>query len=424
MTRRTARRGHGIGLRGQVDAVVDEGNCTGCGACAAICPQIEMALDAHGFARPTWVDGSATGTPDQVETFLDMCPGVVVRRPAATDDAEHHPVLGSFVSAWTGWAADPETRWRGSSGGVLTALSAWLLDTGLVVDVVGAAMSDTDRRRTVAVRVQGASDVARTAGSRYAPVGTAALFVPDQPDSALVGKPCEVAAARRLLDRRGKRGDQAPVLLSFFCAGVPSQLATDGLVAGLGVDPRPDGLLRYRGQGWPGDFVVEDGRGGQARRTYEQSWGEHLGRQVQDRCKICPDGLGGDADISVGDFWRADDAGYPVFDDSPGRSVVLARTPRGHDLLLLAAEQNAVVLGPVTLDDVAAVQPLQRRRQIELPGRLVGRVLAGRRVPRYPGFGTVATALRSPRRTVRAARGAFARARAGRVSGDTPDRTK
>jgi len=210
---------------------------------------------------------------------------------------------------------------------------------------------------------------------------------------------------------RSLAGDE--ILLSFFCAGTPSQHATDKLVADLGIDGVPAGL-RYRGNGWPGRFTVTGADGESRSLDYEQSWGEHLGRQLHPRCKLCPDGVGESADVSAADLWDADDRGYPVFADGAGMSALIARTPRGYALVLDAIAAGVIVVHPLRVERLAAVQPLQVERRGTLAGRMLGAALAGRRLPRYRGFGLVALALAHGRASLRAARGTWRRTRRAR----------
>ena len=317
-----------------------------------------------------------------------------------------HPTMGDYVSTWRAWAVDDRIRRAGGSAGVLTALSTWLVDSGGATAVVAAASDGREPRRTVPVRITTAAQALDAAGSRYAPVATCSSFDPTDPSSAFVGKPCEVDAARRLV---GTAVPQ-PHLLSFFCAGVPSQHATDELVEHLGVDPAAVTALRYRGDGWPGEFRV-DSEAGRSTLTYEESWGQHLGRRLQDRCKICPDGTGTHADVVVGDLWEADERGFPEFSDRPGSSVAIARTPRGHDLLQRARTAGVLALEAIDIDEAAQVQPYQKVRLETLLGRLVGRRAAGLRVPRVRGYHLTRLALTDLRRTVRFARGSWRRAR-------------
>lgn len=393
------------GFDSAVDAVLAADTCSGCGACTRIDPGLEMRLDAAGYARPVRVRAT-TSPPDAVRTatFDRVCPGRLVEAPP-DDGRRRHPVAGAYVSVWEAWAVDPGTRFIGSSGGTLTALTAWLLETAEVSEVVAARADASDPARTTAVVLTPGDDARLSAGSRYAPVSNAAIPVPGT--GALVGKPCEVSATRQLA---GAQQVAPPLLLSFFCAGVPSQRATETVVRSLNMPVHiPLASVRYRGHGWPGSFTVENDAGDVASASYEESWGDVLGKALQWRCKICPDGLGESADITAGDFWRSDERGFPLFESADGISVLVARTQRGHDILQRAHRAGAVELREVDLADVVQMQPYQVERRTTLLGRLAGATAAGRTVPRYVGFHLVRAAFRSVRRTGRAAAGSFVR---------------
>lgn len=49
--------------------------------------------------------------------------------------------------------------------------------------------------------------------------------------------------------------------------------------------------------------------------SYNESWGNILGKYLQKRCKICPDGIGEFADIVCADAWHGDKSGYPNFEE-------------------------------------------------------------------------------------------------------------
>lgn len=390
----------------QAASVVREGNCTGCGACLLLGPGLEMALTADGYARPRAVPG-APAAPASPQ-FDRVCPGrtVVARRP---DTSRPHPTMGPVVTAAQGWAVDPEFRHRGSSGGVLSALTAWLVESGQAATVVGAAADPSVPTRTVTVSITSRQDALAAAGSRYAPVSNAAAALIGRPDAVFVGKPCEVAAVRALAEARG---ESAPLLISFFCAGTPSQTATETLVAELSGDAPPSAMW-YRGRGWPGRFTVIGADGAETGVSYDDSWGRVLGPSAQWRCKLCVDGIGDSADLVAADYWHTDDRGYPTFEEGDGISAILARTERGAELLQAAVAAGVLATQALDVDALAAVQPFQVRRRSTLWGRLLGVRLAGRPVPRYRGFGLWRHALRAPLEQLRTAKGSFARARSG-----------
>ncbi|WP_396246707.1 Coenzyme F420 hydrogenase/dehydrogenase, beta subunit C-terminal domain [Gordonia sp. CNJ-863] len=325
------------------------------------------------------------------------------------------PVLGSYRSVWVGHATDAEIRYAGSSAGVLTALTRFMIDAGIADSVVGAGQSRDEPTATSPIEATTYDAVLGMSGSRYAPVAILPLVDITNPRQAVVGKPCEVAALRmheaRADDTASSNSHFQRPVLSFFCAGVPSMRATERAIERLGVRPEQVQSLRYRGMGWPGRFTVTSFAGESKSMSYEESWGDILGKDVQDRCKICPDGTGSFADVSVGDFWRSDANGYPAFNESDGISVVIVRTPLGERLVAEAVEAGVIALEPGDADAVKAVQPLQVKRAHTLWGRLLGRRLARVPVPRYQMPGVEGFQWRSSVPKLRAALGMWRRSR-------------
>ena len=387
--------------------ILQAGPCSGCGACVLAGAATRMTLDREGDLRPITNPAPAPDAP-ALDTY---CPAILVERPSVPG-AEVDADFGPWLGAWVAHATDDELRFQGSSGGVLSALNAYALSlrTGVAVAVRGGA--GTRSEGTVVIEI---ADVEVTASSRYAPVSslaTAAGLDAFGFGDTVTCRPCEASALHLLAPNEASR----PLVLSFFCAGVPSQWATDRLVNELGGDASDVSELRYRGRGWPGRFSVTDKAGRAWSASYEESWGEHLGRQIQDRCKICVDGVGESADISAADLWETDDRGYPVFEDAPGRSLVIARTPRGLDIMRSAITAGALVAEQTDLELARTVQQLHVTRRRLLLGRLAGRWVAKGHIPRYRGFGLTKSALARPIDTLRQARGTFARTRQKRKS--------
>ena len=296
----------------------------------------------------------------------------------------------------------------GSSGGAITAITAMMAERG--ERVVATAPSKANPRTAVPVGILDRDEALAAAGSRYAPVAAGAAVSPAT--SAAVVKPCEASALRALAEARH---EEPPLLISFFCAGTPSQHATDELIAELGIAPStPLRSLRYRGGGWPGTFLATGQDGRTAETTYEDSWGRVLGPSMQWRCKVCADGVGESADLVAADFWKVDARGYPSFAEGDGVSALIVRTVRGSAVLADAIASGLIAARPLSIADLSAVQPLHRTRRRFLAARLLGSRLGGAPVPRYRGFGLVRLALSSPRTAFRTARGAFDRVRSRR----------
>lgn len=130
--------------------------------------------------------------------------------------------------------------------------------------------------------------------------------------------------------------------------------------------------------------------------SYHDSWGRILSRHVQHRCKICADGTGAAADIVCADAWECDEAGYPLFEEGEGTSLIVARTAHGADLLAGAERAGAIETAPFDTSTLAAIQPGQRERRRALLARLAARRLAGLPIPRYTGLRLIAAARQNP----------------------------
>ena len=199
----------------QVQSVVTSGNCSGCGVCVALAPQdLKMELDESGFLRPVSInkDGVLEDDEHKKTAFQNSCPGNIVEGSDTT--SMNMEPFGSFIQAWKGYARDPKTRFEGSSGGVLTALSSWLLESGQVSEVIASSNDKENPARTIPVTVRKSTGIDATSGSRYAPVSNGSLLTLGATSQALIGKPCEVSATRSLYDFLDK---ETPITLTFFC---------------------------------------------------------------------------------------------------------------------------------------------------------------------------------------------------------------
>jgi coenzyme F420 hydrogenase subunit beta len=338
--------------------------------------------------------------------FNQTCPGrrVIAPKPESPT-ALVHPTFGRAEAAWEAWATDKEIRYRGSSGGAITAMITWFLEQNPGATASGVAPSTTTPVRTSPVRLTTREEALQAAGSRYAPVSALAGLTAGAMPDVITAKPCEASALRQLTMATGQ---EPPFIFSFFCAGTPSQRATERLIAHLGMDETDVTDLRYRGQGWPGSFTATADK-----RTVSMpaasSWAEYFGRTLQSRCKVCVDATGEAADVACGDYWYTDENGEAVYDETDGRSVVIARSARGREFVERAIQAGVLLAKPLNLDLVTRVQLHQRERRQTLLARMIGRRLAGGKVPTYRGYHLGRRALHSPIQAVRALAGSVAR---------------
>lgn len=336
--------------------------CSGCGLCAGVSPDaVQMETVAPGYSRPRQV---ASLSPDQEQKVAASCPGAVVAPWGGAPNL--HPYWGPWRQILTGHAQDAELRFAGSSGAALSALLIHALRSGRVDRVLHvAADSQQPTRNTLAWSVT-PDEVMQNAGSRYAsssPLADIEAVLAQDVRVAFVGKPCDVSALRQLATVDSRVNLRFPLMLSFFCGGIPSHDGADRIVRAMGLEPENVVRFRYRGNGWPGKARAETANGRVAEMSYAESWGGHLSKEVQFRCKICPDAVGGVADIACADAWYGSDDGYPSFEEEEGRSLIVSRTEAGDDLLADALSAGMVSVSPLDVDEIELMQPAQARRK-------------------------------------------------------------
>lgn len=358
------------------DRVVRAGLCSGCGLCASLAGG-QMEVAESGYNRPA---PAPPVSPATDRLIAAACPGSVV---APWHDAPIvDPLWGPCRQVLTGHSADEELRHQASSGGALSALLLLALDTGRIDHVIQVT-ADPDRPTRNIIKIsRSREEIVEASGSRYAassPLERIMDLARGEGRAAFVGKPCDASALRLLCNSDKDLRERIPFVLSFFCAGIPSDSGVRGILREMQIAESDLKEFRYRGLGWPGQARARTHDGRIAEMSYERSWGEYLAREVQFRCKICPDAVGGVADVACGDAWYGSEKGYPVFKEEQGRSLVITRTAVGDELIDAALRSGYLKASQLPIEDLILMQPSQARRK-----SVVGARMAALRATRHP----------------------------------------
>ena len=363
--------------------VVQSGLCIGCGLCEAITNgRTTMAMTTYGALRPTPLSRI---TKAEESLLLKACPGVITPGATATTDKVDE-VWGPYVSMRYAWATDKQTRFQGSTAGVLTALAAHLLETGnasFVLHVSADAARPMQNRWYLS---ESPADVLARAGSRYAPTaplaGLQVAIDRDEP-FVIVAKPCDIGAVVALERTEPRLRKNCVAYLVMVCGGQSRMSKSQKLVTDHRLDESDVALLRYRGFGNPGPTRLETRDGRVFETTYNEQWDDQASWDLETRCKLCPDALGESADIAVADVWPN---ANPVGEDE-GFSGVIVRTTRGRALLEAAVAAGDVTLGePISPREFDDFQPHQVSKKIALRARYAALTDAGLPTVRTTGL--------------------------------------
>ncbi|MBQ3796792.1 MAG: Coenzyme F420 hydrogenase/dehydrogenase, beta subunit C-terminal domain [Butyrivibrio sp.] len=356
--------------------IQNSSNCIGCGLCPKVFGKsCHMELGTDGTYKIKF-----NGDIDE-SLFREICP-VANNRYISSD------IWGNINNAYFSNAKDPAIRFKGSSGGVTSALAVFLLEEK-EVDGVIQVCADTDSPIKNIVKIsRSAEEVLNCCGSRYSPVSVFDGIIDElKPDETycLIGKPCDIRAFKNYMRMFPKHSLNIKYTLSFFCAGVPSANATKEVLKKLGVDEKDVVGFDYRGNGWPGYTQAVCSDGSKKTMEYNESWGAILGRNLHSACKFCVDGVGVAADISNGDAWFADEKGYPTFTEADGRNITLIRSSIGQELFNKAVEKGYIECSAVENCEsiLEKMQPYQYKRKALMYTKILMLRMFGKYTPQY-----------------------------------------
>ena len=208
--------------------------CSGCGLCASVAGDaVTLEMVPPGFLRPrqlATIDASAEAHISRA------CPGSEVAPWG--DGPGIHPVWGPLGTVATGHATDESLRHAASSGGMISALLDHALASGQIDAVVQTRADDADPVGNMTVISTTPDQVEASAGSRYAPSApllSVMDLLTDTRRFAFVGKPCDVSALRQLGTLEPRVAERFPVMLAFFCGGIPSRTGSHTVIRALGL---------------------------------------------------------------------------------------------------------------------------------------------------------------------------------------------
>lgn len=332
----------------------DTYNCCGCGICSTVCPTqaLKIVIDSKdGIYKPI-ID-----LEECINCHIcnQVCPandfGAQNNHNSDLKDKIDIKIIGNSLKTYIGYSNDLDIRYEATSGGIITQLIIYALESGFIDGALLTKMKDNDPLVTETFIARNRIEVIEASKSKYCPVnienGIKLIINAKKTEHfAVVGLPCHIQAIKKLERINPDFRSKIILHIGLFCSGTPSYLATKYLLRQNKIKEENVLYLSYRGKGWPGNLNILTIDNFEINKPYPYYWGNFGNLFIRKYCKFCLDWYGKDADISVGDAWGSDH----LDGNNLGNSFIVIREAYALDLILRMQSEEKISIFPTSLN--------------------------------------------------------------------------
>ncbi len=307
--------------------------CKSCGMCVGVCPTDAVIMEKNEFSQfiPRFIQEKCI----YCMQCIRCCPGIDI-----TDNTAEN--IGNYLDLYIGYADDPTFREKGSSGGVISALASWMLETGIINKEI--TLNTTQSAITPEISInQSKEDVNNCNGSKYViyPICEEAKQI--KKETLITALPCQSMTLRRMKRDKG-------YIFGLFC----SKAYTSDLIKYISEKEKIPyseiNQINYRKGLWPGNVcVATDTKTVQIplSRSYYTAIANGNYFTIQG-CLFCSDYFNEKADISFGDPW-----GFKIDSEIlAGKTIIVVRSEKGKDLIDNAEKNEIIKLEKISIDQI------------------------------------------------------------------------
>ncbi|WP_051538018.1 Coenzyme F420 hydrogenase/dehydrogenase, beta subunit C-terminal domain [Butyrivibrio proteoclasticus] len=322
---------------------IGKDKCTGCGACANICPckAIEMRQDEYGFLKPVVLD-----------TCIDcgLCQQLCEKRVCKGNDNSQEKIV------YAAWSNDEELRKNSTSGGIFSELAKEILKrNGFIAGAIY-----TDECLVEHALISNIAELERLRKSKYIQSDSKNIYnivkkyLMDGYEVLFCGTPCQVNALSAFLDGI----DCSKLfLIDFICMGVNSPYAYKKWIEEIESVNRAKVVsveFKNKTSGWrKSPFVTKLILDNNNKILLNKDDNYFMKAFLEQKVLLRPSCAKCDfkldvrkADITLGDFWGID----INKDNDQGISSVIINSSKGKDLF--DSIKDRIYVEQKTIEDV------------------------------------------------------------------------
>jgi len=307
--------------------------CNGCGMCAGICPTdaVSMVKNKYNQYVPSFLEENCIFC----DWCVESCPGINITGTNLNGIGEHKKI-------YLAWSNDLTARRAGSSGGVITALTSWMLSEGMIEKAIMLNSSQSPIEPQIDV-IRSADSVLQCSGSKYISAPMCSKISEFTKGSLITTLPCQSSAIK-------KAGKDKGYVFGLFCSKANTSDLIRYICVQENIQPGEIQRINFRDGEWPGKVLIQT-YNRDVRIPYNRSYftaifnGGYFNIQG---CLLCPDYFNENADISFGDPW-----GMKIDRELLlGKTIVIVRTSKGLELIEKAISDHIISVEEIQEEQV------------------------------------------------------------------------
>lgn len=325
--------------------------CNRCGSCVGLSEGKIIFTDREGDYRPRVLQ-----EPDEAHSarLLHACTGKDFNFPAYRkmfygDSPDFHTYTGPFYKIFIAHANNEKIRQTGASGGMLSAMLIYLLQSGQIEGAVVTGMSKEKPWLTQSFMATTEDEILQAAQSKYI-ITSVNEILPEiaafDGRLAYVGLPGQVQSIRKLQEISDPSVRNIRYVFGPFYGNTLHFSSVRSFLRSYRIkDYQNIQQLDFRYGEWPGNMRVEmkDGRTVELPKFHANYL---IPFHIMKNSLLCTDLANEFADVSGGDAWA------PVYEErGKGFSMVLGRSREGMRILSEMESKGLITLQPITVDE-------------------------------------------------------------------------
>ncbi len=328
-------------------------NCHGCGLCAGVCPTDALSMKLE---KGRYVPIFSAEKCISCKICENICEEEKIGKGIDKGN-KFHPFIGYFYNCYIGYSKNLDIRKKSASGGLVTSLLIYLLNSGEVDGVIVTKLRYNGKNiETYPFIARTEQDIISASGSYYLPVDFSnvikEIIKDKQKDEkfAIVALPCVISNLRNskipFLDKKIKYS------FGLLCSNNFNYSMLEFIKHRMRISNGSNiQYLNFRSE-WP-EFVItiktlEEEVDRLTEKEYKLNskyWNFLFPLKMyimSHRCKVCEDLFAEYSDISFGDAW------LPSLkkNDKIGTNICISKTKKGEELLKFANFEN-IFISPI-----------------------------------------------------------------------------